>query len=111
MSKQLPAQFSDLEEYVSEWAHASSQDRWKKRLNSEMHEIRKFYNAIMPRMEEAVAHLKKFPLKGMPEKEKQLFRLTAMLMEVSVAVELFGVPDEANVFPPERVTLVREAIL
>ncbi len=111
MSAQLPAKFSDLEPYVEAWAHASIQDRWNKRLNSTMEEIQAFYDAIMPRMEALVEHLNQFSLDAMPEKEKQLFRLAASLMEISVAVELFRAPDEANVFPAERVTIERQAIL
>ena len=54
-----------------------------------MDEVRAFYDAVFPRMEEIVAHLDALALDALPEKEERLFLLTLSLVEVSNLVERY----------------------
>lgn len=102
----LPEQFKALEPFASEWALASESERNKKRRSSAMEEIRAFYGAMLPRMDQIIAYLNRYPLDEMPEDAKRLFYLALSFMEVSPAVELFGEPDESGVFPADRLKII-----
>ena len=84
----LPEAFSDLAPFIG-WALERERQRTEKREASTMDEVRAFYDAVFPRMEEIVAHLDVFPLDALPEKEERLFLLTLSLVEVSNLVERY----------------------
>jgi hypothetical protein len=84
----LPEGFSDLAPFIG-WALERERQRTEKREASTMDEVRAFYDAVFPRMEEIVAHLDGFPLDALPEKEERLFLLTLSLVEVSNLVERY----------------------
>ena len=87
-AQSLPAPFSHLEPFI-DWALERERQRTEKREASSMDEVRSFYDAVFPRMEEIVAHLDDFPFDEMPEKEYRLFLLTLSLVEVSNLVERY----------------------
>ena len=91
MNTQLPSEFSDLEQFAH-WALPTSVERNKKRIESSMSEINAFYNAMLPRLEKAVAYLDQFSLQEMPQDAQRLLFLALSLAEVSIAVELFHEP-------------------
>jgi hypothetical protein len=84
----LPAVFADLEPFIA-WALERERERTEQREASTMDEIRIFYDAVFPRMEEIVAHLDGFAFDALPEKEHRLFLLTLSLVEVSNLVERY----------------------
>jgi nitric oxide reductase activation protein len=84
----LPESFLDLEPLI-DWSLERERQRTEKREASTMDEVRAFYDAVFPRMEEIVAHLDAFPLDALPEKEQRLFLLTLSLVEVSNLVERY----------------------
>jgi hypothetical protein len=102
----LPETFEDLSPYVSAWALKTQAERNKKRRVSTMEELRTFYNALLPRMEEIIRYLDQYPLDGMPEEATKLLQLALSFVEVSPAVELIGEPDEAGVFAAERLIII-----
>ncbi len=102
----LPSQFQDLKPFATEWALPTEAARNRKRLSARMEEIREFYAAILPRMDEIIAYLNQFPLGDMPEGARTLFYLGLSFMEVSPAVELFDSPDEPDVFGAARFKIV-----
>ena len=51
---QLPEQFRGLEPLLDAWAIETEDARWRKRISSEMSEIRELYDAINPRLDEIV---------------------------------------------------------
>ncbi len=89
----LPEAFRDLEPYVASWALATERERSAKRQTSTMAELRAFYDAVLPRMEEILAYMARFPLDNIPDDVRRLFFLTLSLAEVAPAVELFGQPS------------------
>jgi hypothetical protein len=94
----LPAAFSDLERFVSDWCLDSEPERYAKRLASTMDEIQEFYDAVMPRVEEAIRYLDKFPLSDLPEDAFRLLKLLYSLILISFPVEIWrqpNIPDTA----------------
>lgn len=93
MSGMLPPQFSHLEHLVKEWAIEDGHQRYVKRVNSTMEQIRAFYDQMMPCAEEAVAYVDKFDYtEPLPEDVANLRNLLYSLITVSLAVELWGQP-------------------
>lgn len=102
----LPNQFADLTLFVQTWALPTESARNAMRRSSRMEEIRAFYDAMLPRMDEIIAYLNQYPLDDMPGEAARLLHMALSFMEVSPAVELFGEPDESGVFPAERLKIM-----
>jgi hypothetical protein len=93
MNTALPPEFSRLEHLVAEWAIEDGHERYVKRVNSSMEEIRAFYDAVFPLAEEAVAYVDKFDYsEPLPEDVANLRNLLYSLITVSLAVELWKQP-------------------
>lgn len=101
----LPESFRDLERFAS-WALPTQLERNRKRLSSDMAEIREFYDGMLARLDDVVAHLNQFPLERLPAKELQLMLLALSLIEVAPAVECFGEPDITYAEPADRLTML-----
>ena len=90
--RMLPAEFSDLEPFVADWCLDSEPERYAKRLSSTMDEIQAFYDAVMPRAEDAIQYLEKFPLDDLPADAMRLLKLLYSLILMSFAVEVWRQP-------------------
>lgn len=90
--RMLPAEFSDLEPLVEGWCLDSEPERYAKRLSSTMEEIQAFYDAMMPRAEEAIRYLEKFSLDELPEDALRLLKLLYSLILMSFPVEIWRQP-------------------
>jgi hypothetical protein len=88
----LPAEFSDLEPFVRDWCFDGEPQRYAKRLASTMDEIQGFYDAVMPRAEEAIRYLEKLPLDALPEDASRLLKLLYSLIVMSFPVEIWRQP-------------------
>ena len=86
----LPEGFGDLEEFVPYWAVAGQNERRYQRCDTTFEEIKRYYDAVYPRADEAMAYLEKFPLRNMPGPEARLMRLVLSLAQASMAVEIQG---------------------
>ena len=87
----LPSEFSDLERF-SDWSLATEPERYAKRLASSMAEMQDLYDTAFPRLEDAIAHLDKFPLDDLPEDARSLMHLMQSLVMVSFPVEVWKQP-------------------
>jgi len=88
----LPAEFSDLEAYT-EWSLEHRRDRFHKRVDSPMEKITAFYNAMVPRIDDAVKYLNSKPLNALNAAEKRLLAMCLSLVEVSRCIERWDAPD------------------
>ncbi len=88
----LPPEFSALEPFAREWCLASEPERYAKRLRSTMDEMQAFYDALFPRIQEAIAYLDKFPLHDLPADALRLLQLLYSLILVSFPVEIWRQP-------------------
>jgi hypothetical protein len=98
----LPAGFEDLEVFVGDWALARESERMSKRCATKIEDIRRFYDAMIDRVEAALDHLDTFALEAMPGPEKRLFYLTLSLVEVGNAVEFYKSSNSRYAFPADR---------
>jgi hypothetical protein len=89
----LPEQFADLEPFARVWALPRANDRYRRRLASTMEEMQAFYDAVVPRGEEAIAYLDQFEFEDMPDHVLRLLWLLSSLSVVSFAVDIFKQPE------------------
>lgn len=89
----LPEGFEALAPYADTWGKLVSQgDRYLLRQHSSMSELKAFYDAAAPRLNEIFDHLDQFPMDELPEPEALLYRITLGLTEAAIAVEVFNQP-------------------
>jgi hypothetical protein len=86
----LPSAFAELEEFAQTWCLATEAERWNQRMASSMPEMRVFYDAFFPRLEEAIEYCDKFSLDDIPEDAVHLLHLIYSLVMVAMAIEIFG---------------------
>jgi hypothetical protein len=91
-NRRLPAEFSDLEPFAATWCLPTEHERFAARLSSAIGEMQAFYDAITPRVEEALTYCDKFPLDEMPEDAQNLLHLLYSMVMVSFPVEVWGQP-------------------
>ena len=91
MSK-LPAAFADLEPFAETWSLATEPERYGQRMRSTVAEMQAFYDAVVPRSEEAMAYLEQFPLDSLPEDALNLLHLLYSMIQVSFPVEVWRQP-------------------
>jgi hypothetical protein len=92
----LPSAFAELEQYAEIWCLATEPERWEKRMSSTMAEMREFYDAFFPRLEEAIEYCDKFPLEDIPEDALHLLHLIYSLIMVAMSVEIMHQPRPTN---------------
>jgi len=91
MTSMLPVEFADLEPFA-DWALPTERERYAKRLSSTMDELRAFYDAALPRLEDAASYLEQLPLDDLPDDATRLLRLCYSLINVSFPVEAWHQP-------------------
>ena len=85
----LPEGFDGLAPYL-DWALEPERARTAKKVASSMAEIRAFYDAVMPRMEEIIACLDEVGIgDDMPLPARRLYLLSLSLVEVANLVEIY----------------------
>lgn len=89
----MPEEFASLEPYAPVWALPSASERYRRRLASTMDEMQSFYDAVVPRAEEAMLYLEQFDLDDLPETARHLLWLVASLCVVSFPVDVFRQPE------------------
>ncbi|OBK10001.1 hypothetical protein [Mycobacterium asiaticum] len=88
----LPSAFAELEDYAQIWCLATETERWNARVTSSMADLREFYDAFFPRLEEAIEYCDKFPLDGLPDDALNLLHMIYSLIMVAMAVEIMHQP-------------------
>ena len=89
----LPNGFEYLAPFAATWGQLDNQeDRYLLRQASSMDDLRAFYDAAVPRLEEVFTHLEKFPMDALPPSEALLYNTILGLSEVGQAIEVFNQP-------------------
>ncbi len=103
MTATLPAAFESLAPFAARWALPTQNERQSTRLHASAADLRAFYDAMLPHMESALAHVDTFPLGQLPEESAVLFRLMLSMAEVAPHVELYrGDPKVPHSFDERR---------
>jgi len=91
-SVSLPPAFADLAPF-GDWVLPTERERYDKRVASSMDELQAFYDALFPRLEEAVAYLEQVPYDDdMPTDAINLLWMCCSLCTVSFPVEAWRQP-------------------
>ena len=88
----LPAGFADLEPFASAWCLPTEPERQAARFSATMVEMQAFYDAIVPRAEDVIAHLDTFALDALPPEETNLLHLVYSMIQVSFPIECWAQP-------------------
>jgi hypothetical protein len=88
----LPAEFVELERFAERWSLRTEAERWAARHASTIDDLREFYEAMFPRVDEIVAYCDDHPLDAMPEDARNLLCLVLSFVMVSFPVEVWGAP-------------------
>ena len=75
-ANQLPAGFESLEPFVAQWAKETSQERIIARSEAPFEDIKRFYDAMVDKAEEALALVNEYPLDDIPNDVARLGRLS-----------------------------------
>jgi hypothetical protein len=102
----LPAQFAELELF-SEWIIATERARHLKRLECSLDEIKRFYDAMLLRMDEVMRVLAQFEVNAAaPAEVANLYLLVLSFMEVSHPIELrWSSTSNRGAFPSLRLEI------
>ncbi|MGJ7546267.1 hypothetical protein [Variovorax sp. LT1R16] len=107
---ELPQGFDDLQELVPDWALPTEPARYAKRLATPLPQLRKFYDAIYPRMDAVLQHLAGVPgadARSADASDRNLFFLALAWFEASHPVELrWKSQDLDDAFPANRIAYV-----
>lgn len=102
-ARPLPAQFSDLAEFVAAWALPTERERFHKLHTSTLEELRRFYDAMLPRMNEILAWLNQYKVSDMPEDARTLFDLSLAFAETAHPIDLgWSDVDFNNAYPWDK---------
>lgn len=97
----LPQEFADLEPFVADWALPTRAQRYEARLSKPYDDLVRFYDAIAPRAEEAIAYLNERDINALPDDAARLLHLLYSMILASYAVNVFKqnrIPDSGAAF-------------
>ena len=97
----LPKGYEDLA-WLADWALPTERARHSKRIGTPLEDLQRVYDALLPRIEPAIAYLDQFPVHDLPPAEANLMLLTLAFVEVSPSVELLHSPTGPDGFEPSR---------
>lgn len=91
----LPPEFAELAPFL-DWALATADERQTRRRHATSVELRTFYDAMLPRIEEILVEVDRFPIGKLPESHHAIYNLALSLAEIAPHIELYkgavGVP-------------------
>ena len=97
----LPEAFQDLAPWL-DWALEPERARTEKREASSMAEIRAFYDAVLPHLEEMIRHLEDYRDGDLPAPQHRLYLISLSLVEVANLVELYKRREAVEACDPLR---------
>jgi hypothetical protein len=104
----LPAGFEALERHVADWVLPDAVARMAKRQASGIEDLRRFYDAMLPLGEKALAYLRDFELGTLPAEGERLLKLMLALAEVAPAVEWYNGPRVYDGFDIGKIRYIRQ---
>ena len=100
----LPEQFEDLAPFL-DWALEPERARIEKKVAASMEEIRAFYDAMMPRLDDILDDLEGFFGHDMPAPVHRLYLMSLSLVEISSLVEQYKQREAVKACDPLRFVL------
>lgn len=85
----LPAEFADLGPFTG-WAETTPDARQSRRRNATRPELKAFYDAMIPRLQDILAAVDAHPLGALPVNLRPLYNMALALAEIAPHIELYG---------------------
>ena len=99
-TSQLPPIFAELAPFVAHWACPTTNERVRARSLLPQEDIQAFYDAMVPRLDEAIDYIDSVGLHTLTPEAATLTRLVLGLGQASIAIEIHGAPIKpGTVFP------------
>ena len=97
----LPERFVDLEPFL-DWSVEPEFARTARKVNASMDDVRTFYDAMMPRLDEGMEYLEQYFGKSMPAPAHRLYLLSLSLVGVAALVDLYERREVVQACDPLR---------
>ena len=81
--------FSDLSGFIDKWGLETAHERLQKRSATDLPELKAFYDAVTPRLEEMIVFLNQFPVDEIPEQFKPIAYMALAICEVDDAINVW----------------------
>ena len=104
----LPPGYEAIEPFVADWVLPDAVARMAKRQSSQMQDIRRFYDAMLPLGEQALNYLRGFQLGSLPPPAERLLKLMLALAEIAPAVEWYNDARVYDGFDVGRIHYIRQ---
>lgn len=106
MSNVLPEKFSSLSRWA-DWGKPTELERYQRRAACTMEELKSFYDALKPHMEDIIQHLSAFPWGSeISASDERLFHMAMTYMEAAVPIDLnWKSPMAEDSYPVSRLSL------
>ena len=97
----LPEDFADLLPFLG-WALEPERARTEKKAETPMEDIRAFYDAMLPRLDDILRYLEDYFAEDLPAPAHRLYLMSLSLVEVSTLVELYKRREAVDACDPLR---------
>lgn len=104
---QLPEAFAELAPFVAHWARETTNERVAARSVLPQQEIQAFYDAMVPRLDEAIDYIDEVGLQSLTPEAATLTRLVLGLGQASIAIEIHGAPIKPGTVFPHGIHVAR----
>ncbi|NKB37717.1 MAG: hypothetical protein GKR93_11185 [Gammaproteobacteria bacterium] len=85
----LPEKFVSLNPFVESWALPNELQRSQQRWSASEEDYRRFYDAMMPMLDETLDYLDQYEIGNIPEEAIVLYHLSLAFAEAAPHVELY----------------------
>jgi len=102
MTKSVDDYLAELRPYIDRWAVATQEEREIRRRRATAAELKTFYEAIVPNLEDIIEVLNLLPLNEMPDNARLLMNLTLSLAEIAPPLPAMEVRSTRRVVPGRR---------
>ena len=81
--------FSGLQSFAEQWGLENAEARLKQRANAEFSELKEFYDAVSPQLDEIIQYLNQYPVDEIPDADKPLAYMALALCELDDALHVW----------------------
>ncbi|MGR8949802.1 MAG: hypothetical protein ACU84Q_17300 [Gammaproteobacteria bacterium] len=95
--------FRELSPYLEKWALPTEAERSAQRWQASPQQLRSFYEAVLPKLDDLLDYLDEFPVGSLSEEAAPWYHLALAFAEVAPHCELYGDSNKVpNSFEAER---------
>jgi len=88
--EKLPPPFADLEQSFGRWVIDNEPERARMREAASADELRAFYEAVLPRVDEMMRYIEDYAIDQWPQEIRSLWDFVASFIGAAVTIETYG---------------------